>query len=349
MKSSCTTTTTTEKGSVLPKIQSGIFFVFICALCNYIIFCSDYSVDNNTITQSKVLKVQNAAQQQQQETVRTTTKTTASADSDNDNTIVSRTVIAATDDDEITNNYNVNYYAHYFHGNNTTKHGRYRYSTLDEFGTNINNTIEFCEMSQFHQLVGGHFGGLQCNLLRDATFVNNTDYTQYNNGVTLFNITIPSCYDVFLKSFFGTGNYMVAIMSTRVGAHIIGNIDLLLQCNDAIETQNTLILPWLMGKFPRVAWATTTKIVDSSSPDTTGSTNNKDLPTGTTIVVRDVAEIPLLDRTNDPNSLDFVCAKLHYSYDLPVHIQFQLRRMVVGVLGSTMGIQPPVILFDRYV
>jgi len=60
-----------------------------------------------------------------------------------------------------------------------------------------------------------------------------------------------SCQEAFNEPTYGTGNYISAIYGLRMAAYVMGETDVSLECSDANQTKASLILPWLMGSFPR--------------------------------------------------------------------------------------------------
>ena len=64
-----------------------------------------------------------------------------------------------------------------------------------------------------------------------------------------------NCQELFLRSALGTGNYISAFYGLRLAAGAMGNVDVSITCDDAVETKHELILPWMMGWFPRTVHA----------------------------------------------------------------------------------------------
>jgi hypothetical protein len=90
----------------------------------------------------------------------------------------------------------------------------------------------------------GWSGNLVCEKIDDARSA-----AQDSNLPITVNITF-GCKELYYHSGMGTGNFFVYIYGFRLLAHVIGNIDLYITCNDAEETKEELIIPWLTGWFP---------------------------------------------------------------------------------------------------
>ena len=58
------------------------------------------------------------------------------------------------------------------------------------------------------------------------------------------------CRDLFLESWFGTGNFIMAFYILHSTALAIGDVNVSITCHDAFQERGTLILPWLTGWFP---------------------------------------------------------------------------------------------------
>jgi hypothetical protein len=59
-----------------------------------------------------------------------------------------------------------------------------------------------------------------------------------------------SCKELYEKSELGTGNFIALFYGIRLAAHTYGNVDLFITCDDAKDTKEDLILPWITGWFP---------------------------------------------------------------------------------------------------
>ena len=66
---------------------------------------------------------------------------------------------------------------------------------------------------------------------------------------TLLRITFD-CKDLFSKSGAGTGNFISAFYGLRLAARTYQDVDVVLECPDAVQEQTNLIILWLMGSFP---------------------------------------------------------------------------------------------------
>jgi hypothetical protein len=90
----------------------------------------------------------------------------------------------------------------------------------------------------------GSSGNLLCEIIDKAR-----SNAQDSNLPITVNITF-SCRELFYKSGYGTGNYLVLIYGMRLAAHVYGNVELYITCTDAEETKKDLIIPWVTGWFP---------------------------------------------------------------------------------------------------
>jgi hypothetical protein len=80
-----------------------------------------------------------------------------------------------------------------------------------------------------------------------------TNVDEYNNHSTLVNVTF-SCFDLFKTGLLGSGNILSAFYALRAVAHTLGTrTDVIIQCPDAEEEKKRLILPWVMGMYPRLS------------------------------------------------------------------------------------------------
>jgi hypothetical protein len=59
------------------------------------------------------------------------------------------------------------------------------------------------------------------------------------------------CQELFATSALGSGNFISAFYGLRLAAAAMGNVDVSITCADAVDTRHDLILPWMMGFFPR--------------------------------------------------------------------------------------------------
>jgi hypothetical protein len=66
---------------------------------------------------------------------------------------------------------------------------------------------------------------------------------------TLVNITF-GCKRLYETSGLGSGNFVAGFYAIRLAALMKGNIDVNIQCPDALEQRDSLLLPWMTGHFP---------------------------------------------------------------------------------------------------
>ena len=105
-----------------------------------------------------------------------------------------------------------------------------------------------------------------------------------------------SCKELYEKSELGSGNFIALFYGIRMAAHVYGNVDLFIVCDDANDTKNDLILPWITGYFPA---------------------RPMDLNSSIPITVKEACG-------------SYVNQPLAYMYN---EIQHDLRRMTVGLMG----------------
>lgn len=58
-----------------------------------------------------------------------------------------------------------------------------------------------------------------------------------------------NCQDLYDHSGMGTGNWLAFLYGVRQVAWLLGQLELEMVCTDAVESQQTLILPWVMGTW----------------------------------------------------------------------------------------------------
>lgn len=107
----------------------------------------------------------------------------------------------------------------------------------------------------FDHLTGVVFGnrkigtmGVCSVLLKDRSV---EDYRMHS---TFVNVSF-GCLDLFKSTSIlaaGTGNRIATLYAVRTAAEALGQTDLVLHCHDAIEQRRELVLPWMMGVFPRL-------------------------------------------------------------------------------------------------
>lgn len=119
---------------------------------------------------------------------------------------------------------------------------------------------------------------------------------EFNAQSRLVNVTF-GCHQIYRSSWYGTGNFISTFYVLRMVAHALGQTDVVLQCVDAEEQKKHLVLPWLMGIFPRL---------QPGDPD-----------------------------LDDQPSIDLVCSghvtvPMGYRYN---DMMFELRRMAIAMVG----------------
>jgi hypothetical protein len=188
----------------------------------------------------------------------------------------------------------------------STANESYPFIIPDHFGKNIKYVKEYNGLWGMYWICSRYFYSMLCKGLPIPTLDRST-----NIDNTMYIISF-SCNDLFKTYAYGTGNYMMAIYSLRRMAQMIGNVDISITCTDAEETKEKLILPWLMGNFPRTYWY-----------DQNGINDNKQVDTVTSLCGN--ALIPQL--------LPKTCRNYN-----PVHmyedIIFELRRMAIALIGT---------------
>lgn len=106
------------------------------------------------------------------------------------------------------------------------------------------------------------------------------------------------CQELFARSELGTGNYISAFYGLRLAAAAMGNVDVSITCPDAAATRHDLILPWMMGWFPRT-----------------------------------VHTLPPQNRTH-PSVGAACCGYKHIQIGWQLdHMRYELRRMAVALVG----------------
>ena len=120
-----------------------------------------------------------------------------------------------------------------------------------------------------------------------------------------------SCKELFEKSELGTGNFIALFYGIRLAAHMYGNVDLHIICDDANDTKNDLILPWITGFFP-------------ARP----LTQNSSIP----ITVQQACG-------------SYITQPLSYMYN---EIQHDLRKMAIGLMGVPSSDHASGIFAEKY-
>jgi hypothetical protein len=154
---------------------------------------------------------------------------------------------------------------------------------------------------------------------------------------TLLNITF-GCQDLFSKSGLGSGNFISAFYGARLAARVLGDVDVQMTCPDAEKEQTSLIIPWLMGNFPRGA----SHLVSDqqralASTSSSGTGNNKNTSTSNLLHV----EIPTIRQAC--GNYD----KCPIGHMLPI-IRYELRRMAIALVGVPDENHPAAAFAKRY-
>jgi hypothetical protein len=187
---------------------------------------------------------------------------------------------------------------------------------VNDFGTNIRRVITYTGVRGGNEMCTKYFQNTLCDNLPART---QNRSKNFNNS--LVNITM-SCDDIYRSEGFGTGNFMMTFYSIRHMARQIGNIDVALTCTDANATKDRLILPWLMGNFPRTYWydhmaydkESMVSFLNSSDPNTCG-------------ILHRLRVEPRWCKAYNP---------LHMYPD----IIFELRRMAIALVGTVDSDHP---------
>ncbi|CAB9512350.1 expressed unknown protein [Seminavis robusta] len=123
--------------------------------------------------------------------------------------------------------------------------------------TNCTKVVRYEGTNGTTQLAQQIFDGEVCQKMVGSTHVEQAvqETTFSDPSCNIFvNITFD-CMDLFENSEFGTGNFVFLFYALRLAARTMGNADVLIQCNDALDVAKDLILPWVMGFFPRTLHA----------------------------------------------------------------------------------------------
>ena len=196
--------------------------------------------------------------------------------------------------------------------------------TLDEQDGTI--LIEWNHWKDFEHLLESIWeGNLFCDTIASSVnqyykFIEET--APNRNGVAL---SIPrihvhlefSCYDLFMNSIHGTGNYIQAIYMMRLSVRYLttANIKLNITCTDAQELQKDFVLPWFTGTWYSPKYFQT----DSSS---IGQIENSQGPPASFI--------------GDPSPTLF-CGPYYHTPTAMMfkEMQYDVRRMAVALLGTS--------------
>jgi hypothetical protein len=186
-----------------------------------------------------------------------------------------------------------------------------------DFGTNIQSQTSYKGSWGIYWMYIRYFTNYLCDGVDDQLL----DRTISNRKNKLYNITF-SCNDIYHSLMdAGTGNYMLTFYSFRRMAQQIGNIDVTITCEDAYATKDKLILPWLMGSFPRTYWYN--ENIDDKSLIKAYEYSNQSCS------YMHQPEVNLSKSCNTYNPLDMY-----------QDIIFELRRMAIALVG-TLGLDHP--------
>jgi hypothetical protein len=58
-----------------------------------------------------------------------------------------------------------------------------------------------------------------------------------------------NCAHLFESNKFGTGNVLRTFYNIRLVARLVGNVEVKMECGDALGTKSSLVIPWLLGTF----------------------------------------------------------------------------------------------------
>lgn len=58
-----------------------------------------------------------------------------------------------------------------------------------------------------------------------------------------------NCEQLFTHNIYGTGNVLLMFYNIRLIARLVGNVEVTMECTDAVATRSQLVVPWLMGSF----------------------------------------------------------------------------------------------------
>jgi hypothetical protein len=198
--------------------------------------------------------------------------------------------------------------------NNVVEISAFKYGTDTEYiplhtckYNNTNNTVITFEGVEGINEIGAY--GFNGNLLCEKIDKARSDAQDDNLPITV-NITF-SCMTLFHYSGIGTGNFLVVIYGMRLAAHVYGNIDLFISCDDAEETKNDLIIPWVTGWFP----------------------------------ARPVGRISTIPLTSKEACRDFGNLPIGF---LQNEIQHDLRRMAIALMGVPSASHPSAIFAKKY-
>ena len=141
---------------------------------------------------------------------------------------------------------------------------------------------------------------------------------------TLLRITF-GCEELFRTSGCGTGNFISAFYGLRLAARTLQDVDVVLECPDAVQEQTNLILPWLMGSFHGGA----SQLVSDQATFSNETTSKLHVK---------------------PPTKQEACGnfdRCSIGHMLPI-IRFELRRMAVALVGVPHPKHPSATFAERY-
>jgi len=192
-----------------------------------------------------------------------------------------------------------------------------RTSTTTYQTTNTTDSVIVWQgMSDLDAMINRYWkGNLFCEAMNGR---NETDIRP-----TLLRITF-GCEELFSKSALGTGNFISGFYGLRLAARTYQDVDVVLECPDAVQEQTNLILPWLMGSFPGGA--------SQLASDQVQNTDEKNY-TSVSIPTKQEA-----------------CGNYDHcpiGHMLPI-IRYELRRMAVALVGVPNPNHPSAAFAERY-
>lgn len=123
------------------------------------------------------------------------------------------------------------------------------------------------------------------------------------------------CHELFLKSKFGSGNFIQAIYMMRQAAQQLGNIDIRMSCHDAVAAQADLLLPWFTGR-----WRSTQFPPPTTAPASAAAT----------IMAARLAEAAIIPLPFRNFCGPFYLTPLTHFYR---EMQYDVRKMTISLVG----------------
>jgi hypothetical protein len=185
----------------------------------------------------------------------------------------------------------------------------------NHFGNNIMYNKTYSGTKDTVLLVTKYWNEKLCNNKDDSTLRARSFHPSSKNEYnTMINVSF-SCQKLYDHGSYGSGNFMMAFYTLRLFAQQIGNIDVSITCSDAIDTKSSLILPWIMGSFPRTYWIE--------------NENKNSKTTWISLMLRKSC-------ISDGPSVSQLCRRYSFSnYLIYMYkdIIFELRRMAIALVG----------------